>query len=262
MEKIPKIIHQIWIGPEKQPSMWMDTFAIDYIAKYPDYTYKLWNNDNIMSLFELMPHFKLMFDVESSYAGKADLARYMALYLHGGIYVDADSVWVNEKSFDPLIDMAEDGIFAAYEPKPYNIPKKRMKQLKALKYDLDGTYLIANGIIGARRYHPVFDSMFRHIENYGWHNYVFDIKRYTRYLTTYPAWILTGPVLLTQMLTKCKALILPSDYFYPVSWKGINSIDYHKYIKLPSSAYTFQYGYSTNNLSAAVNKFYTESLKA
>ena len=40
--------------------------------------------------------------LETTYNGKSDILRYLILYIHGGIYIDADSVWINEKSFNEL----------------------------------------------------------------------------------------------------------------------------------------------------------------
>ena len=37
MEKIPKIIHQIWIGPKKRPDIWIKTWSEDYINKFKDF---------------------------------------------------------------------------------------------------------------------------------------------------------------------------------------------------------------------------------
>ena len=45
--KIPKIIHQIWIGPKKKPDLWMDTWSNDYVKKYSDFEYVLWDNKRI-----------------------------------------------------------------------------------------------------------------------------------------------------------------------------------------------------------------------
>jgi hypothetical protein len=37
---IPKIIHQIWVGPKKKPDIWIDTFKKDYINDNPEWDYK------------------------------------------------------------------------------------------------------------------------------------------------------------------------------------------------------------------------------
>ena len=101
---IPKIIHQIWIGPNKCPYIWINTFKIDYINKNPEYQYFLWTEDNIDSLFNDFPIYRIVYDLETTYNGKSDILRYLILYIHGGIYIDADSVWINEKSFDSLLE--------------------------------------------------------------------------------------------------------------------------------------------------------------
>lgn len=77
---IPKIIHQIWIGPNKKPNIWTDTFEFDYISKFPDWKYVLWNDDNIKSLFDDFPIMKLIYDEEQLYCGKADILRLLILY--------------------------------------------------------------------------------------------------------------------------------------------------------------------------------------
>ncbi len=95
---IPKIIHQIWIGPNKQPDIWINTWRIDYINKYKNYEYMLWNNENIKNILNKYPKFEEMINTEIEYCGKADMLRYLILYEYGGIYIDADSVWVNNKT--------------------------------------------------------------------------------------------------------------------------------------------------------------------
>ena len=29
--RIPKVIHQIWVGPKEPPCLWLDTFRSDYL---------------------------------------------------------------------------------------------------------------------------------------------------------------------------------------------------------------------------------------
>jgi mannosyltransferase OCH1-like enzyme len=53
---IPKIIHQIWIGSKKKPDIWIDTFKKDYINDNPDWDYKLWDDENILELFDEFPN--------------------------------------------------------------------------------------------------------------------------------------------------------------------------------------------------------------
>jgi hypothetical protein len=54
------------------------------------------------------------------------------------------------------------------------------------------------------------------------------------------------------MLLNKNITIFPSIYFYPISWHNINDCEFHKKIELPKESYTFQYGYTTNNLSTHI----------
>jgi len=47
MTKIPKIIHQLWIGPQPAPLSIMQTWK----EKHPDFKYILWNESNLKNLF-------------------------------------------------------------------------------------------------------------------------------------------------------------------------------------------------------------------
>ncbi len=79
---IPKIIHQIWIGPKPRPEEWMRTWR----EQNPDWEYRLWTEENLPKLIN-----QKQFDAMRHYSGKADILRYELLYHHGGIYMDADS---------------------------------------------------------------------------------------------------------------------------------------------------------------------------
>jgi mannosyltransferase OCH1-like enzyme len=63
----------------------------------------LWDDENILELFDEFPTMLKIYNIEPTYNGKSDLLRYLILYKYGGIYVDADTVWVNKKSFNNLL---------------------------------------------------------------------------------------------------------------------------------------------------------------
>lgn len=102
------------------------------MAKCPGWTYKLWTDDNLSELRHLDRAF---FDKEGTFYGKSDILRLAAIYEHGGVYIDADTQWVNDKCLDDILLLASDtGFFAATEP---------------------GKPFAANGVYGAVRHHPV-----------------------------------------------------------------------------------------------------------
>tara|TARA_B100001093_G_scaffold519775_1_gene610391 strand:+ start:4682 stop:5536 length:855 start_codon:yes stop_codon:yes gene_type:complete len=85
-DKIPKIIHQIWLGEKPLPNYYQ-RFKKSWISNNPDYKYILWDENNSKEL--LITNQKLY--QESKNPGlRSDLLRYEILNLFGGIYVDTD----------------------------------------------------------------------------------------------------------------------------------------------------------------------------
>ena len=83
---IPKIIHQIWVGPNPIPSKSL-RFIQELRELHPDYEYRLWSDKDITH--DNFVNYELILK-SSSYAQKADIMRYEILYRHGGIYLDID----------------------------------------------------------------------------------------------------------------------------------------------------------------------------
>lgn len=84
--RIPKIIHQIWIGPNPFPKfykMLSDTWK----EKHPDWKYILWTDKEVKKLKLLNQH---LYDKSKSYIEKSDILRLEILNQFGGIYVDTD----------------------------------------------------------------------------------------------------------------------------------------------------------------------------
>lgn len=100
---IPKIIHQIWLGDEKPPYRLMETWE----AMHPDWEYKLWTDENIKDVIELLPQYH---EIEE-YCGKADILRYQILHKFGGVFIDADSQCL--RRLDDFF--LENNSFAAFE---------------------------------------------------------------------------------------------------------------------------------------------------
>ena len=84
-EKIPKKIHQIWLGSKlpKKYSKWCDSWK----RHNPEWEYKLWTDKDI-NLLQLKN--RKLFDYTQNKGLKSDLARYEILYQFGGIYIDTD----------------------------------------------------------------------------------------------------------------------------------------------------------------------------
>lgn len=83
--KIPKIIHQIWIGKEVPQAF--RTFQLSWQILHPDWQYRLWTQDDIDSLH--MVNEKYIYESHNP-GEQSDLMRYEILYKYGGVYVDFD----------------------------------------------------------------------------------------------------------------------------------------------------------------------------
>lgn len=83
--RIPKIIHQIWIG-EKVPEKFK-AFQETWQRHHPDWTYHLWTQNDIAS-FDFYNKDLIQ---ESRNPGEiSDIMRYEILYRIGGVYIDMD----------------------------------------------------------------------------------------------------------------------------------------------------------------------------
>jgi mannosyltransferase OCH1-like enzyme len=82
---IPKVIHQIWIGP-KSPPAYMDGWKI------AGFDYVLWDEKAIDKLKLINQKHYDYFLKKRIYYGAADIARVEILHQYGGLYVDADTI--------------------------------------------------------------------------------------------------------------------------------------------------------------------------
>jgi len=185
--RIPKIIHQIWIGspfPEKYRK-----FQQTWIDNHPDWTYILWTEKELDE-FEMQR--REVYEATTNFGGKADIARYEILYQLGGLYVDTDFECL--KSFDSLHHLCE---FYCSMPQGYPL------------------YAIFQGLIGVAPQHPILKRCLDDLqmpvkadEDKG----SIDCAMYCR----------TGPPFFKKcVLTELSNfgdvpwIIFPSSYFYP-----------------------------------------------
>ncbi len=84
--KIPKILHQIWVGPKTPPSYFV-TFQEKWKSLHPDWEYHLWTDSE---LEDLNLELKDLIDASPNYAEKSDIIRSELLDRFGGVYLDVD----------------------------------------------------------------------------------------------------------------------------------------------------------------------------
>uniref|UniRef100_A0A6C0ET18 Glycosyltransferase 2-like domain-containing protein n=1 Tax=viral metagenome TaxID=1070528 RepID=A0A6C0ET18_9ZZZZ len=187
MSKIPKIIHQIWIGDKPRPSKLMDTWR----DKNPDFEYIIWNEEELIKRnIKLICQSKID-DIEEI-NGKADIMRWELLEKFGGIFIDADSICI-----EPIdAELLSKKCFAGWEQE--NVRPG----------------LVATGTMGFPKNHPLVSEAVKWILN----------NEVSKEKTNMLAWILVGPGLLTRMYNTglYKDLhIFPSYTFLPIHLTGI-----------------------------------------
>lgn len=83
---IPKIIHQLWLGPNP-PTNLMETWK----KLNPDWAYILWTEENLKNwAFKNKKYIDEMIEPN----GKCDIMRYEILYHMGGFFIDADTICI------------------------------------------------------------------------------------------------------------------------------------------------------------------------
>ena len=186
---IPKIIHQIWIGPKPAPTKLMDTWR----DKNPEFRYIRWNEQEIQKNSHIFSCQNRVNEIEEL-CGKADIIRLEILYHYGGIYIDADSICI-----EPIDDiLMNTNCFASWEQE--NIRSG----------------LISNGTMGFPPKHPLVKKAIDWIKT----NPVSNRETGKR------AWLTVGPTLLTNTYNsneqfKKEMTIFPSFTFLPIHCSGL-----------------------------------------
>lgn len=213
-QTIPKRIHQVWIGNNPAPMKWINSFRDKFVKRFPGWEHILWT-ERELERFPLIN--KYLFDCEPVLSGKVDILRYELLFRFGGIYIDADMEWLNEKPLDELLSLTnQSGIFAGWEDE----------------------IMLANSVIGCSPHNPL---MYYAIRLLGL------TLPATRFAADKPVWIASGPRFFSEAMKPADITRFPQSCFYPVSWlQNPYGLDTTRF---PDS-YMIQYGYTTNGMSS------------
>ena len=183
---IPKIIHQIWIGPKKMPIKAMKTWQ----KKNPNFEYILWDEKALKDFG--LKNIKIYdkFIKTKTYCGAVDVARIEIVEKFGGVYVDCDVECletINGASF------MSKNFFAVYDHKVLWHPGR-----------------INNAVIGSIPDHPILKNYIRGI---GFAKKI------------YPPWKTIGGRLLTRCVkeykNKDRIEILPAYTFWAKNHDGM-----------------------------------------
>ncbi len=132
-KQIPKILHQIWIGPDPIPpacKVWM----LGWKEMHPGWEYRLWTDENLP---EMSANSLQVYHETPEYAGKADVLRYEIVKQFGGLYVDVDF-----ECYKPVDSLIKNAAFLGVWP-----VKGR----------------ICNGIFAASPHHPILQKTVKNL---------------------------------------------------------------------------------------------------
>lgn len=186
IHKIPKIIHQIWVGKNKMPPMYKEYIKTWKIV-HPDWEYRLWTDEDV----EDFPWINKDLFLNAENPGmKSDIWRYEIINLHGGLYIDTDMECF--RSFDPIQERLE--FYAG----------------------ICDNKLIACGIFASKPNSPVLESVIANlgesISSYNFDTFNADDIMFS-----------TGPMYFTNIINEILPSLTPSlnivfeqEYFQPV----------------------------------------------
>ena len=196
-KRIPKIVHQIWLGPREMPNEWMSGWR-EFCKQY-GWEYKLWTDSDMTFLIN-----QEIFDNSKTYQMKSDIARYEILYNHGGLYVDCDMIWLG-KDISLYIPLDKNMFIGIQEfPSPADI----------------GYHNLCNGMFASPKGHNILKRCISKIPEYSK-----DVKRKKT-----GAWAMSGPCLLNNCIME-PIIVVPYKYIFPVDFhykQGINDPSIYK----------------------------------
>lgn len=81
---LPKVFHQIWLGPRKVPASFQ-AWADRWLALNPGWKMQWWTDQRLPDIVNRTP-----FEQADKMAAKSDILRYEILARDGGVYIDSD----------------------------------------------------------------------------------------------------------------------------------------------------------------------------
>ncbi|MGB5835888.1 MAG: glycosyltransferase [Albidovulum sp.] len=164
---VPKVIHQIWIGPKLPP---VTTSAWQSHARNHGYAYKLWREDDLhnIGVYDNSTFANML--ERGDYPGAVDVARYEVLHRDGGIYLDCD--WYparTDVSFHDRLALVGLTVIAEEVPRDTGF----------------GGLLLSNAFIAAPAGHPALKRILN------------ALPQVIQDMPDAPAWWSTGPLLFT-----------------------------------------------------------------
>lgn len=200
--KIPKRIHQIWLGPKPLPGYFW-AYQKSWQEQHPDWEYTLWTDKEVEALdFDL----KALYLRSTNYGEKSDILRAELLDRFGGLYVDIDCECI--QPFEKLHEQYD--FYAGIEPPHQGDYTSQAPHL-----------VISDAIVGAASNHPIIKEWKRLI-SLRWDDiekkYPDSPKRVLM-RTFYPFGEAASALLKDD---KRVNIVFPPTYFYPLTFSHVS----------------------------------------
>ncbi|MEO1399833.1 MAG: glycosyltransferase [Cyanobacteria bacterium J06635_1] len=193
--RIPKIIHQIWIGSRAIPDQ-LQKYRQTWIKHHPDWEYKLWTNDDLKEYQFLNEELGRLFEQSLTLGERVDILRYDIMYQYGGIYADCDCICL--KPFDIFVHSYD--FFAGIFQPMFASQKHAM--------------FLQNCLIGTKPQHPIIHKLSSILlENWEDLDYE-DDEIYTTLKRTFLG--ITLAVISEADKDNNIDIVMPPSYFFPL----------------------------------------------
>lgn len=198
--RIPRIIHQIWLGGEvpQKYHKWMAEWA-----SLKGWEYKLWTDDDV-EFINL--HNRDLYRLSTNKGEQSDMLRLEILNQYGGIYVDVDYECKNIDVFEELHNQYD--FYIGFEPVEHGvIATKNM-------------FKMCNALIGSIPHHPLIKHLIINMK-----------ANYLAYRPFKGTLERSGPSYLTRIICEyimCSSdlyrnMYLPCTFLYPFTERDLSS---------------------------------------
>lgn len=203
---IPKIIHQIWLGPNDMPDLYK-YFQSTWKENHPGWEIKVWKDfDIIKENFENVD----LYLKSRSYQEASDIARYEILKKYGGLYIDTDiECFAN---FDDLHHKYD--FYANLEPPAIN--KKRVSILNAMIASVPEHPILTETLSKTRRDWDKIEHIFEEKYSSSWSSFGRSTHHLAVERTMYSFADSVFDFLSDDRVKNYRSVILPSGYNLPV----------------------------------------------
>ncbi len=193
--RIPKIIHQIWLGPNLPPSNFAE-FQARIKALHPDWEYHLWSEADLEEL--KLENWDLV-EKSQNWAEKSDIIRGDLLDRFGGVYMDVDF-----DMYHSLNELHEKYDFYAGMEHPHKIATTNNR------------VWVGISIMASCPHHPIIVNWKRRVRN-NWDDVDLRFSSQVEKVINHTYFNFTHAVMQEIDKEGYVDMLFPATYFYPIA---------------------------------------------